>query len=101
MAKQKKQKPPVLDWDTAPDETSGFTEVQLPGLLLYYLNYEKLTLDPKVVWWITASCRNESDSDEVHTKVVMDFADDIDSAKRAAETAFFRLLKPPVFKVAT
>ncbi|CDZ73254.1 Hypothetical protein NGAL_HAMBI2610_48840 [Neorhizobium galegae bv. orientalis] len=101
MAKQKQinLKPLIFDWDTAPDETSGFTEVQFPDRPLYYLNFEKLTLEPKVVWWITVSSRNERDSDEVHTKVVMDFASDIETAKRAAEAAFIRLLKPAVFNV--
>lgn len=101
MAKQKRVKlePLIFDWDIAPDETSGFTEIQFPGLPLFYLNYEKLTLEPKVVWWITVSDRTESDSDEAHTKVVMDLASDIDTAQRAAEAAFFRLLKAPKFDV--
>jgi hypothetical protein len=103
MAKQKrnKLKPLIFDWDTAPNERSGFTEVQFPNLPLYYLNFETLTMEPKVVWWIAISSRNRADTDEVHEEVVMAFARDIDTARRSAEAAFFRLLKPPVFNVVT
>jgi len=103
MAKQKRKKlkPLIFDWDTSPNETSGFTQVQFPDCPLYYLNFEILTMEPKVVWWITISSRNENDTDEVHQEVVMAFARDIDTAQRAAEAAFFRLLKAPVFEVVT
>lgn len=105
MTKQKRQnlKPLLFCWDTAPDERSGFTEVEFPDFPLFYLNYLELPFDPanRVLWWIDKSGRNKDDTDEVHEEVVMAFARDIKTAQRAVEAAFIRLLKPPVFSVVT
>jgi hypothetical protein len=96
MAKRKKQRVLDLDWDTAPDGNSGFSEVKLPGYVqVYYLNFANVPYDPanRVLWWIDIGINDGYD------KVVMDFASDIPSAKREAEAAFLRLLKAPQLKL--
>ncbi|MND52876.1 hypothetical protein D3C80_439010 [compost metagenome] len=99
MAKQKKQKPPIFDWDTAPDETSGFTEVQLPGFPLYLLNFLKVQYDPerRVLWWIDIAKPCDEKIGR-HEKVIMDFACDIPAAQRTAEVTFFSAVESASFR---
>jgi hypothetical protein len=100
MARPKKQKALIFDWDTAPDETSGFTEIQFPEHPLYYLNFSEVRHERRVLWWIDITTPQDYEVGR-YEKVIMDFACDIPAAQRAAETAFFRLLKAPKFAVVT
>lgn len=101
MAKQKKQKSLNLDWDTAPNgDGSGFSEIRL-GALCYYLNFQRLQFDPagRILWWIDHARVPSAGANEVYEKVVMDFAPDVQAAKRAAEATFTRLLRAPQLEV--